>query len=250
LLRRIAHAQPGGERQQAEAAASATKTTRHEVSVTAHASGRGGHRAEVAGEHRHAGQGGEALGANHTAETFSTAMKATDTPTPTSVRPTAAISHARGQREQQRARRGDRRSGGEYPARAEGVGQHADRDLQQRVDVEVGGGQRAEHCRTIEKACASSPAIAAGAVRWTNDSTKLASASAEDHPRPRQTAPGRSAVSAVARCSCASESNGQTGTDSGTVVPISTAPSPPDSAGTAWRTAPRRRSPNCLGALP
>ena len=31
----------------------------------------------------------------------------------------------------------------------------------------------------IEKACASSPAMAAGAVRWTKDSTKLASASAK-----------------------------------------------------------------------
>jgi hypothetical protein len=31
----------------------------------------------------------------------------------------------------------------------------------------------------IENACVSSPAIAAGAVRWTNDSTKLATASAK-----------------------------------------------------------------------
>ena len=31
----------------------------------------------------------------------------------------------------------------------------------------------------IENACASSPAMAAGAVRWTKESTKLASASAK-----------------------------------------------------------------------
>ena len=79
----------------AESAASATKTTRHEVSVTAQASG-----APAATAPRLPANMvtpvsvAKRSGANHTAETFSTAMKATETPMPTSVRPTAAISHA------------------------------------------------------------------------------------------------------------------------------------------------------------
>src|SRR5512137_1860298 len=79
----------------AEAAARATKTTRHEVSVTAHASGAPAATApRLPANIVTPARVAKRSGANHTAETFSTAMKATDTPMPTSVRPTAAISQA------------------------------------------------------------------------------------------------------------------------------------------------------------
>ena len=78
-------------------------------------------------------------------------MNATETPMPTSVRPAAAISHDRREREQRASPTpGDQRSGAQDAPRAERVGEHADRDLQQRVDVEIRRRERAEH-RAVDR---------------------------------------------------------------------------------------------------
>ncbi len=85
------------------------------------------------------------FGGNQTALILSSAMNATETPTPTSVRPAAAISHVGASANASepspatsdptaRMRRGPMR-----------VGQHADRNLQQRVDVEVRRRERPQH---------------------------------------------------------------------------------------------------------
>ena len=79
----------------ADAAAMPTNTARQEVTVTAQASGAPAATApRLPANIVTPARVAKRSGANHTAETLSTAMKATDTPTPTSVRPTAAISHA------------------------------------------------------------------------------------------------------------------------------------------------------------
>ena len=113
------------------------------------------------------------LAGNQTALILRIAMNATDTPMPTSVRPgrgefatpgaSANSSEPAPATSEPPAR---------MPPRPQRVGEHADRYLQQRVDVEVGRGERAERRRRrCRRRCVSSPAIAAGAVRWTNDST-------------------------------------------------------------------------------
>ncbi len=81
---------------------------------------------------------------NHSAQILRIAMNATETPMPTSVRPSAAISHAGATPNSSEPGGGDQRAGSKNAARSERVREHADRDLQQRVDVEIGRGERAE----------------------------------------------------------------------------------------------------------
>ncbi len=74
--------------------ASAAKTTRHEVCVTTHASGAPATTApRLPANIVTPASVAKRCGGNHTAESFSTEMKATETPMPTSVRPAAATCH-------------------------------------------------------------------------------------------------------------------------------------------------------------
>ena len=156
----------------AERIASATKTLRHDVCVTSHASGAPATTApRLPASIVTPFSVAKRFGGNQTAETLRIAMNATETPTPTSVRPAAATSQAGARANSSEPARRDERPIGEDAARAQRVGEHADGHLQQRVDVEVGRGERAEHRRVIPKARVSSPAIAAGAVRWKNERT-------------------------------------------------------------------------------
>ncbi len=76
-----------------EKAASATKTERQDVCVTIHASGAPAITApRLPANIVTPASVAKRCGANQTAESFSTEMNATDTPMPTSVRPTAATS--------------------------------------------------------------------------------------------------------------------------------------------------------------
>ena len=140
----------------ADSAASATNTARQEAWVTAQASGAPASTAprfpaNMVAPFRVA----KRLAGNQTAFTLRTAMKATETPTPTRVRPAAATSQAGAKREDERAGTGDERSGRQEPAGTHGVGQHAHRDLQHRVDVEVGGRERAQDRAGDVEGCGS-----------------------------------------------------------------------------------------------
>ena len=103
-------------------------------------------------------------------------MNATDTPTPTSVRPAAAISHVGASANASEPEPGDERAGGQDAAAAPAC----------RRARRPGSAAPCRRRNTSRRACpstallianarVSSPAIAAGAVRWKNDSTKLAS---------------------------------------------------------------------------
>ena len=69
---------------------------------------------------------------------------------PTSVRPAAAISHVGASANSSEPAPGDQRAAGQDAPRPQRVGEHADRNLQHRVDVEVRRGQRAQH-RAVDR---------------------------------------------------------------------------------------------------
>ena len=128
-----------------DSAASPRNTTRHDVCVTSHASGAPAITAprlpaNIVTPFNVANR----LAGNHTALTLRIAMNATETPTPTSVRPTAAISQVGASANAIEPSARDERARRQEPARSHRVRQHADRNLQHHVHVEIRGGERAQ----------------------------------------------------------------------------------------------------------
>ncbi len=129
-----------------EKIANATNTERHEVCVTIQASGAPATTApRLPANIVTPASVANLFGANQTAESLSTEMKATDTPMPTSVRPTAAISQAGANAKRSEPAAAIAEPASEELARPQRVGQHSDRNLQHRIDIEIGGGERAQH---------------------------------------------------------------------------------------------------------
>ena len=146
VLGRSRTLQPGDTASSAERIASATNTARQEVCVTIHASGAPAMTApRLPANIVTPARVAKRSGANQTADSFSIEMKATETPIPTSVRPTAAISHAGASANSSEPAAAIAEPVGKDLARPERIGQYADRNLQDRVDVEVGRSKRSEH---------------------------------------------------------------------------------------------------------
>ena len=105
----------------------------------------GDHRAQVAGEHRDAVQRREpARRKPHGAHLEDRDER--DRHADADERaPGSGDFPGRRERERDRAQPRDDRAGGQDPPRPERVGEHADRDLQHRVNVEIRRGERAQH---------------------------------------------------------------------------------------------------------